>query len=52
MISEAQEAALIRLPRDDLMRALTHFGWTNVEVAFDEPSHPNGPSLALVATRD
>ena len=40
------------LPRDDLMRALAHFGWTNVEVAFDEPSHANGPSLALVATRD
>jgi Protein of unknown function (DUF1698) len=40
------------LPRDDLMRALAHFGWSKVEVAFDEPSHPNGPALALVATRD
>lgn len=40
------------LPRDDLMGALAHFGWTNVEVGFEEPSHPNGPALALVATRD
>lgn len=39
------------MPREELMRALEHFGWRNVEVAFDEPLHPNGPSLALVAER-
>lgn len=39
------------LPREDLMRALDYFGWTNVQVAFDEPYHPNGPALALVAER-
>jgi hypothetical protein len=39
------------LPRADLMRALEHFGWTNVEVAFEDSAHPNGPSLALVAGR-
>jgi hypothetical protein len=25
---------------------------TNIEVAFDDLSHPNGPALALVATRE
>jgi hypothetical protein len=40
------------LSRDDLLRALEHFGWTNIEVAFDDLSHPNGPALALVATRE
>jgi hypothetical protein len=39
------------LPREELFRALAHFGWKNVEVAFEEKSHPNGPALALVATR-
>ena len=40
------------LSREDLMRALDHFGWTGVEVAFEEMDHPNGPALALVAVRD
>lgn len=39
------------LPRGELLRALEHFGWANIEIAFDEPSHPNGPSLALVASK-
>ncbi len=39
------------LSRADLLRALDHFGWTKVEVAFEELSHSNGPSLALVAVR-
>jgi hypothetical protein len=39
------------LPREELLRALTHFGWSGVEIAFDDPSHANGPSLALVAVR-
>jgi hypothetical protein len=37
--------------REDLMRTLDHFGWRDVEVAFDEPNHQNGPALALVASR-
>ena len=37
------------LPRADLMRALEHFGWTNIEIAFEDLAHPNGPSLALIA---
>lgn len=39
------------MPREDLMRALDHFGWRNVTIAFDEPFHQNGPSLALIAER-
>jgi hypothetical protein len=39
------------LPREDLMRALEHFGWRNMQLAFDETHHVNGPSLALVAER-
>jgi SAM-dependent methyltransferase len=39
------------IEREDLFRALDHFGWRDVEVAFDEPDHQNGPALALVAVR-
>lgn len=39
------------LPREELLRALEHFGWSNIEINFDEPMHPNGPALALVASR-
>jgi Protein of unknown function (DUF1698) len=39
------------LLRDDLMRALDHFGWADVRLAFDDPRTPAGPALALVAER-
>ncbi len=39
------------LPREELLRALEHFGWSSIEINFDEPLHPNGPALALVASR-
>ena len=38
------------LTREDLLRALEHFGWTEVETAFEE-RHAHGPALALVARR-
>jgi hypothetical protein len=38
------------LPRADLLRALEHFGWHDVQIAFEEVS-TNGPGLALVAER-
>jgi Protein of unknown function (DUF1698) len=40
------------LARPDLLAALEHFGWTRIEIAFDEPDTPRGPSLALVAFQD
>jgi Protein of unknown function (DUF1698) len=39
------------LPREDLLGALAYFGWRDIEIAFEEKSHPNGPALALVATK-
>lgn len=39
------------LQREDLLGAFAHFGWRDVEIAFEEKSHPNGPALALVATK-
>ncbi len=39
------------LSRDDLLGAVEALGWTGVEIAFDERDHPNGPALALVASR-
>lgn len=39
------------LSRDDLMRALAHFGWRDVEVAFERPDAVHGPSLSLTAVR-
>jgi hypothetical protein len=39
------------MARDSLLTALTHFGWSNIQLAFDEPHNPNGPALMLVATK-
>jgi hypothetical protein len=38
------------ISREDLLGALEHFGWRDVQVAFDEP-HPHGPALALTAVK-
>jgi hypothetical protein len=40
------------LTRGDLLRALAHFGWAEPEIGFEDRLNPNGPSLALVTTRD
>ena len=39
------------LSRADLLAAIAHFGWTSPEIAFEQTDHPNGPCLALLATR-
>ncbi|MEF2074020.1 class I SAM-dependent methyltransferase [Consotaella aegiceratis] len=39
------------LTRDSLFRALEDAGFVVDGVSFDQADHPNGPSLALVATR-
>ena len=39
------------LSRDSLFRALNDCGLDVAGVSFDDPNHPNGPSLALVARR-
>jgi hypothetical protein len=37
--------------RDDLFDLLRSFGFDDIRTAFDQPGSPNGPSLALYATR-
>lgn len=39
------------LPREELLRALAHFGWRDITIGFHEPEHPHGPALALTAVR-
>jgi hypothetical protein len=39
------------MSRDDVLACLRHFGFNNIQINFDAPDHPNGPSLALAATR-
>jgi hypothetical protein len=39
------------ISRTDILRSLEHVGYEHVAVGFEEPDHPNGPALALVATR-
>ena len=39
------------MERDDLFRLVESAGFRLVDVAFDDPEHPNGPALALVAQK-
>ena len=39
------------MSRADLLACLEHFGYRVLGIAFDEPHHQNGPSLALAATK-
>lgn len=39
------------MSREDLFACLAYFGFTEYEVGFDHPDHPNGPSLAVVASK-
>lgn len=38
------------LTKDDLLGALAHFGWDDVQTAFESPT-PHGPALAVAASR-
>lgn len=37
---------------EDLLGYLRSLGYAEIEVGFDQPDHPNGPALALVARRE
>ncbi|MDB5559286.1 MAG: hypothetical protein JWQ36_2220 [Enterovirga sp.] len=39
------------LERDDLLAALKAVGYNSIEVAHDDPGHPNGPSFSVLARR-
>ncbi len=40
------------LTRDDILGCLASVGMGHVQIAFDDPEHPNGPAFALVARRE
>ena len=39
------------LNREDILGSLRHLGFHRISIGFDNPQHPNGPSLALTAIR-
>ncbi len=39
------------MSRDDILACLKHFGFKDIQISFDAPDHPNGPSFALTAVR-
>lgn len=39
------------LTRDSLFTLLEHYGFRRIEIAFESLDHPNGPALALCATK-
>ena len=39
------------LSREDIIACLRHFGLNNIQISFEQPDHPNGPSFALTAVR-
>jgi len=39
------------LTRDDILGGLRHFGFRNIVTSFEEPNHPAGPALALIARK-
>jgi hypothetical protein len=39
------------LSRADILGALTHFGFRSVTISFEDPVHPNGPCMAIAASR-
>ncbi|MEH2069893.1 MAG: class I SAM-dependent methyltransferase [Nostoc sp.] len=39
------------MSRDDILASLKHFGLKDIQISFEAPDHPNGPSFALAAAR-
>ena len=39
------------LRKADIMAALQAHGFTNIVVKIDEPHHPNGPAIILIAAK-
>jgi hypothetical protein len=39
------------LTRESILRALWQSGFRRTEIAFEDPSHPNGPAFAICATK-
>lgn len=39
------------MSRDDILACLRYFGLNDIQINFENPDHPNGPSFALTAVR-
>lgn len=39
------------LSRSDLLGALTHYGFTDIRIAHEQPDHPHGPCFDIVAIK-
>lgn len=39
------------MSRADIISCCEHFGFSSIQLCFDDTDHPNGPSLALLATK-
>jgi hypothetical protein len=39
------------MTKDDILRGLEFFGFSDVRVLGDQPDHPNGPAFAVMAGR-
>ena len=37
--------------REDILACLKHLSYTEIDINFEQPEHPNGPSFALIAIR-
>lgn len=40
------------MTREDILRCLQHFGFTEIRTNFEAPDHPDGPAFAVVALRN
>ena len=39
------------MTRNDIIECLKYFDFKDIQIAFDDPAHPNGPSFALAAIK-
>ncbi|HEX6292296.1 MAG TPA: class I SAM-dependent methyltransferase [Herpetosiphonaceae bacterium] len=39
------------MSRDDILRCLKHYGFSDLRIEFDHRDHPHGPSFAVLASR-
>jgi hypothetical protein len=39
------------LSRSDLLSCLSHFGFKDIRIDYEEPDHPHGPCFAIIATK-
>ncbi len=39
------------MSREDIILCCQHFGFKNIEINFEQPDHPNGPSFTIAASK-